>query len=243
MSDPIRRCLAALVAAAALGASGAAIGDEAAVRQLAEKTFPGAAVETMRRIQALGLYEVYIDGTIVYIDSDASFLLAGSLFDGPTLKNLTQDRLNQLSAIDFSALPLDLAVKTVRGRGTRVLVTFEDPNCVYCRALAKELAQLGDVTIYTFLYPILSPDSRDKSRAIWCASDRVAAWQRWMESRTPPTGPGLAKCDPPVDKVLALGKKWRIAITPTMFLASGRRLTGFMPAGTIEGALVAAAKH
>lgn len=106
--------------------------------------------------------------------------MAGTLIDGATMKNVTAERLQKLAAIKFSELPLELAVKRVHGDGKRVLASFEDPNCGYCKKLAKEMAKLDNVTLYTFLYPILSPDSLVKSKQIWCAADKGKAWNDWM---------------------------------------------------------------
>jgi thiol:disulfide interchange protein DsbC len=144
----------------------------------------------------------------------------------------------QLSAIDFGVLPLEQAIKQVRGNGKRVLVSFEDPNCGYCKRLGKELAQMKDVTIYTFLYPILSPDSHEKSRNIWCAKDKARAWNDWiLDGKVP----AAASCDSStIDRNIALGQKLRINGTPTMFLADGRRLGGYVPAATLEQALTEA---
>ena len=145
-----------------LAAAGLAQADEASVRKNVE-TFinnPSPIVETVTKMPYAGLYEVVLkSGELVYTDENVSFIMDGTLIDTKTRSNLTQARLQQLSAIDFSILPLDDAVKQVRGNGKRVIATFEDPNCGYCKKLAKELNGLKDVTIYTFLMPILSPDS------------------------------------------------------------------------------------
>jgi thiol:disulfide interchange protein DsbC len=148
------------------------LADEAAVIKKAVETKLARTVTSVTKTPYLGLYEVYVDGQIVYTDEKVSALLVGSLIDGKTMKNVTDERMQKLTAIKFSDLPLALAVKQVRGDGKRVFATFEDPNCGYCKKLAKDLAKLDNVTIYTFLYPILSPDSLEKSNQIWCAADK-----------------------------------------------------------------------
>jgi thiol:disulfide interchange protein DsbC len=139
------------------------------------------------------------------------------------------------SAIEFSALPLELAVTQVRGSGRRVFATFEDPNCGYCKEFARQLADTDDVTIHTFIYPILSADSRAKARAIWCAPDRAAAWRDWMTSgKSPPP----RRCDAhAIDEILALGRKLKIRATPTIFLADGERLSGLPDAMEFQMAI------
>ncbi len=147
--------------------------------------------------------------------------------------NITAERMQKLGSIKFSDLPLALAVKQVRGDGKRVFATFEDPNCGYCKRLAKETAKLDNVTIYTFLYPILSPDSLEKSNQIWCSADRAKAWNEWMLDGDAPGGKG--DCDTTaVKKSIEVGRKLAITGTPTIFFADGERITGVVPQAKIE---------
>ncbi len=188
-----------------------------------------------------GLYEVLIGGQIYYVDSDVTFVLAGRMFDPTTREDLTQKRLDVALKVDFKALPLAQAVKTVRGDGSRVLVTFEDPNCGYCKRLWQNMAELKNVTIYTFLYPILSPDSMEKSKAIWCSKDRAASWDEYMvQNKT--TAPAAADCKHPLEQNVALGRDLGINGTPTIVFADGTRSAGAMPVPAIEQRLAAAKK-
>lgn len=195
---------------------------------------PGVKADAVRRAGALNLYEVQIGGEILYTDEKATFLFNGDILDVKAKRNLTEERKLKLSQIKFSDLPLDLAVKQVKGNGKRVLVTFEDPNCTYCRKLAKELQGVNDITIYTYLYPILSPDSAEKSKNIWCAADRAKAWNDLMIDGKQPAS---ANCNHPTDKVVALGRKLNVRGTPAMIFADGSRTPGYMPAAMLEKAL------
>ena len=206
--------------------------DEASVKKALEGKL-GTPVTSVTKTPYLGLYEVYADGQIVYTDEKVSALLVGSLIDGKTMKNVTTERMQKLTAIKFSELPLALAVKQVRGDGKRVFATFEDPNCGYCKKLAKEMGTLDNVTIYTFLYPILSPDSLEKSNQIWCSSDKVKAWNDWMLDGKAPGGKG--DCDTTaVKKTIEMGRKLAISGTPTIFFADGERIPGAIPLDRIE---------
>jgi thiol:disulfide interchange protein DsbC len=190
-------------------------------------------VSSVTRTPYLGLYEVYVDGQIFYTDEKVSALLMGTLIDGKTMKNVTDERMQKLTAIRFSDLPLALAVKQVRGDGKRVMATFEDPNCGYCKKLAKDIAKLDNVTIYTFLYPILSQDSLEKSNQIWCAADKSRALNDWMIDGKAPVGKG--DCDTTaVRKTIELGRKLAINGTPTIFFADGERIPGAVPIAKIE---------
>jgi len=222
--------------AAALAFSMPTQADEASVKKALEGKL-GAPVTSVTKTPYLGLYEVYADGQIIYTDEKVSALLVGSLIDGKTMKNVTTERMQKLTAIKFSELPLALAVKQVRGDGKRVFATFEDPNCGYCKKLAQELRKLDDVTVYTFIIPILGQDSSDKSRAIWCSADRNKAWNDWI---TAGVQPGGGQCDTAaLQKNLDLANRYRIQGTPTMFFSNGERAPGYMVAAQIEQRLAA----
>ena len=231
-----RTAVLAVATVTGFAASLSANASEEAVRKNMEAFIGAPAVESVTKTPYGGLYEVLLkNGQLVYSDEKGSFIVDGSVIDMKTRRDVTQARLNELAAIDFSTLPLDQAIKQVKGKGTRVIASFEDPNCGYCKRLAKELAGMDDVTIYTFLYPILSPDSTSKSNNIWCAKDRAKAWNSWILDGKVPAD---ADCDVnTVAKNVELGQKLRITGTPTLFLAAGRRIGGYVPAAELEKAL------
>ncbi|GAB2181048.1 DsbC family protein [Denitratisoma sp. agr-D3] len=202
-------------------------GSEAAIKKSFEDRLK-IKVDKVGKAPIAGLYEVVAEGQIFYTDEKAGYFLHGNLFDIKTMKNLTAEK-------KFAMLPLDLAIKTVRGSGKNVLVTFEDPNCGYCKKLAKDLAKVKDVTIYTFLYAVLGDDSVTKSRAIWCAADRSKAWNDWMVSGTAPAAAG-AKCDADavLEKVSNLGQQMGVRGTPFLMFANGQQSPGYIPGSEIE---------
>jgi thiol:disulfide interchange protein DsbC len=228
--------------ALALAFSAAAVADEADIKRGMEAKL-GSKVESVTKTGVLGLYEVYTGGGIIYTDEKMTAMIVGgdlipsqlavNLIDLKSNKNLTEERMKKLTAIKFSDLPLERAVKQVRGDGKRILVTFEDPNCGYCKRLAKELQRLDNLTIYTFLYPILSEDSVHKSRQIWCSADRAKAWNDWMIDGKAPTA--KEDCDVGViAKNQEFGRKYSITGTPTLFFADGERVPGAVPLARIE---------
>lgn len=230
---PVVRSLALLMG---LVTAGFVQASEDEVKKGMESFIGSPAVESVARTPYGGLYEVVLkNGQLVYTDEKASFIVDGSIIDTKTRRDVTQLRMNELSAIDFASLPLNQAIKQVKGKGTRVVATFEDPNCGYCKRLGKELAGMDDVTIYTFLYPILSPDSTSKSNNIWCAKDRAKAWNGWILDGKVPAD---VDCDVnAVVKNVELGQKLRISGTPTIFLADGTRIGGYVPVTELEKAL------
>ncbi len=195
-------------------------------------------VESVTKTPLPGIYEVFGNGRILYVDENVSYLFDGDLVSLDRKASLTQERLSVLTAIKFDELPLDLAFKKVKGKGTRKLAYFGDPNCGYCKRFEQDLARINDVTIYVFLYPVLGPDSIAKAKSIWCSKDRAKAWDDQLVNNIAPTTPGT--CATPVDKVLAYGKQKNISGTPTIFFADGQRVPGAIPGEMIEQRLAAA---
>jgi thiol:disulfide interchange protein DsbC len=196
-----------------------------------QKKFPNAQFDSVRKAGYGNLFEVTGGGEIFYTDDKTTFLLVGTLVDTKTRENVTEARQRKLSAVPFESLPFDQAIKIVRGNGSRKIALFEDPNCGYCKRFEKELANVSDITIYVFLYPILSPDSTDKSASIWCAPDRQKAWLDYMVKDVSPTP---AKCPTPLDALLQFGQGKRITGTPTIFFEDGERVPGAMPMASFE---------
>lgn len=213
--------------------------DEASLKKTIEATYPKVRVQSVTKTPFAGLYEVFLDGQIIYTDEKFNFLIVeGRLIDPKNKRNLTAERMDELTRVDFSTLPLDKAVKVVKGNGSRKLVVFSDPDCPYCKKLEqKDLIGLTDVTIYTFLYPLegLHPDAANKSKAIWCAPDRNKAWQEWILNGQFPNG--AANCNTPIEEIAELGRKLGISSTPTLIFADGKRLLGAYPAKEIEKAM------
>ena len=207
-------------------------GDLAVRKALAERIPQMDKIDEVRPTPMAGLFEVRIGTDLFYTDAKGNYLIQGELFDTKARRNLTEDRITKLTAVDFAALPLKDAFTIVRGDGKRKLAVFEDPNCGYCKRFERDLQSVDNVTIYLFLYPILSPDSVEKSRNIWCAKDRVAAWQDYMvRDKTP----APAACDTSaLQRNLAFGKKYKITGTPTLIFTNGSRVPGAIGAQDVE---------
>ena len=221
-----------IVSAAALLAVSNAFADEAKIRRVVEAALGGARVEGVQPAPVPGLYEVRFQSRggpqVVYTDAEANYIIQGSVFDTRRRENLTEERLNKLSAIRFSSLPLDIAVKVQRGNGKRVLAVFSDPYCPACRQFEKTLAQMDDITIYYFMFPVIRPELADHSRAVWCSADRAKAWLALAARAKPEVPKGSADCDTPVERVLELGRSLGVNSTPTLFFTTGERARGGM---------------
>jgi thiol:disulfide interchange protein DsbC len=199
-------------------------------------------VEGIQPAPMPGLFEVRFQTQegpqLLYTDALGNHLVVdGSIIDVKSGRNLTEERLQKLTAIEFSALPLDLAVKVQRGNGKRVLAMFTDPYCPYCRRLEQSLLQIDDITVYVFMYPVIRPDYADHSRAVWCSPDRAKAWLELAANETPRVPAGGANCANPVDKVIELGKALRVTGTPTLYFANGERAGGGMEIGKLRAKL------
>ena len=233
--------LAPTIVAGLLACSlGTAFAQEATIRKnLAERLPSFAKIDEVSKTPMNGLYEIRVnDSDIFYTDAEGNFLLQGNLIDVRAKRNLTEERVEKLSAIDFEALPLKDAFKIVRGNGKRKLAVFEDPNCGYCKRFETDLQKINDVTIHTFLIPILGPDSVEKSKNIWCAKDKGKAWLDWMVRDQTPV---KASCDSTaLERNMAFSKKHKITGTPTVFFVDGSRVPGAISAQQVEQMLTTA---
>jgi thiol:disulfide interchange protein DsbC len=221
--------------------SGLAGANEAEVRKNMQVRYPGIPVESVVRTPMPGIYEVFANGVIIYTDKDVNYVIAeGRLVDAKSRTDLTAERLRKLQAIPFDSLPLQQSFKVVRGNGKRKLAYFTDPNCPYCKRLEQELVNLKDVTLHVFLFPILSDDSENKARAVWCSKDRAKAWADLMLKDITPKAP--AKCDAPMDKIVQYGQEKGIKGTPTLIFADGSRVPGTLPAADLNKLLEVASQ-
>ena len=228
------------VAQAPAGAPDAAV--QAAIRKaLAERIPKMPPIDEITRSPIAGLYEVRFNGTdIIYVDAAGDFLVQGSIIETRTRTDLTEQRMEKLLAIDFAQLPLKDAIVIKQGNGTRKVAVFADPNCGYCKRFERDLAAVKDLTVYTFLLPILGPDSTTKSRAIWCSKDAAVAWRAWMIDGQPaqrPLGPCDAKA---IERTVAFGRKHKINGTPAIVFEDGVRVPGAMSGADMEKRLVEA---
>jgi thiol:disulfide interchange protein DsbC len=234
----LKRKLAVLMATCLIASCvGAENTTEAGIRKAVEPLLGGAKIESIKETPYAGLYELHVGGSILYTDKKGEYLFQGRVIETKTAHDLTAARMDDLNKIKFSDLPLDMAIKQVHGDGKRVIAVFEDPNCGYCKRLRQTaLKDLNNVTIYTFLYNILSDDSFAKSKNIWCSADRGKAWDEWMvNGKMAPQAP--AACETPNDKVLALGQKLHIQGTPAIFFTDGSRIPGAVDQKALEAKL------
>lgn len=209
---------------------------DAAIRKVFATTYPSVKIVDVRPGPVEGLYEVFTGDNIVYANATGSLLFVGPLVDTATKSNLTNQRIDERNAIDFSTLPFDKAIKTVKGDGRHMLAVFSDPDCPFCKQLEQSIHTFDNVTIYTFLYPITSlhPDAANKARNLWCSADRAQAWQQWMiDGKAAPAVTESCKADP-IEELRALGQKLRVGSTPTLFFANGQRVAGTLTAEQLK---------
>jgi thiol:disulfide interchange protein DsbC len=229
---------AALACSAAAAAAPAA--DEAALKRLLEPKL-GVPIEGIQAAPMPGLYEVRFRTPqgiqVIYVDGTGTYVIQGKILDIRAERDLTEERLRKLNAIKFESLPLDLAVKVQRGNGKRVLAMFSDPYCPACRQFERSLAQMDNITIYVFMYPVIRPENIDHSRMVWCAPDRAKAWLELAAAPKPKLPDAAPGCGDPVDKVLQLGRSLGVNSTPTLILANGERLSGGLSAADLRDLL------
>src|SRR5215467_2717665 len=206
----------------------------ASVKKLLEAKFPGAPISNVSKSPYFGLYEAQIDDRMIYTDAKVNYVLVGSVYDTTTRTNLTEQRLRQLNRVAWDSLPLDLAIKKVKGDGSRKLAVFADADCPFCKRLETDMKGLDNVTIYTFLFPIdgLHPEAARKSAQIWCAPERVKAWDECFEACKLPNNKG--DCPTPIAQTAKLGEKYRVNATPTLVFADGTVVPGALPLSQLE---------
>ncbi|MCF8168048.1 MAG: DsbC family protein [Rhodoferax sp.] len=215
-----------------------AMAQEALIKKnIAERIPQLKSIDEVTKTAIPGLFEVRANGTdIYYTDTQGNYLIQGIMIDTKARRNLTEERVNKLTAIKFDALPLKDAFTIVRGNGNRKLAVFEDPQCGYCKRFERDLQKVDNVTVYMFLYPILGPESNEKSKAIWCAADRAKAWQDWMvRDQAIAAAPGTTTCDTSaLTRNVALGRKHKIEGTPTLIFSNDARIPGAIDARQVE---------
>ena len=228
-------CSFSAVALAVAAASLPAHADEAQIRKNITERLPDfPKIDEVSKTPIPGLYELRIGTEIMYSDERGDHVIEGQLIETRSRSNLTEARIEKLTAIDFASLPLKDAIVWKQGTGARKLVVFADPNCGYCKKFEKEMQQVKDVTVYTFLYPILGGDSPDKSRNIWCAKDNGVVWRDWMINGAAPAR-SMGQCDTAaLQRNVALGKRLRVNGTPALVFEDGKRVPGAMAPAQVE---------
>jgi thiol:disulfide interchange protein DsbC len=218
--------------------------NEQLIRRSLEPKLNGLKIDGVQPSPIPGLFEVRFRTAqgvqILYTDPKGENIVQGEIIDAKTGRNLTEERIGKLSAIKFDSLPLDRAVKIVRGNGKRVAAMFSDPYCPACQSFEQTLQQVDDITLYVFMFPVIRPERIDDSKSVWCASDRAKAWlDLALRRKAPPA----ATCDNPVESVVALGQSIGVRATPTIFFENGERQQGGMAVGDLRMRLDLAAKE
>lgn len=212
--------------------------ERAVKKRIEQRIGERAQVISVTKTPYSGLFEVHTDNNdILYTDRKAEYLFVGRILNTTTFEDYTKARVDQVSKVKFSDLPLESALKMVKGDGKRVIAVFEDPNCGYCKRFRNTLHELDNVTVYTFMYNILSEDSAEKSKNVWCSADRMKAWDDWMMANKVPAAAPASCLTNPNEKVFALGQKLKISGTPTVFFADGSRIPGAVDVKALEAKL------
>lgn len=242
--NPRRGRLPCLIVAASLLLSFPAHANEQVVRRFVQTRIPDAKIVSISKLPYGGLYEVAIRRagvpSVFYVDGAARLLFLGNVVEAGSDRDLTEERMARLSAIEWSSLPMKSAITIKRGGGRREIAVFSDPNCPYCERFERELVKLDDISIHIFMYPVIRPESVRQVKAVWCSPDRAKAWMELMFNRIEPRA--APDCETPVDDLLALGRRLGATATPTFFLRTGRKHSGAMPMAELAPLLDAAAR-
>jgi thiol:disulfide interchange protein DsbC len=228
------------------------LAQEAQIRKNLPARLPGfPAIDRVIKTPITGLYEVNVGTEVYYTDAKGDHLIQGRILATKTRIDLTAQRIEKLSAVPFDALPLADALVWKQGNGSRRLAVFADPNCIHCKRLEQELDKLQNVTVYVFPYPILGPDSEQKSNAVLCSSEPITAWREWMLKGVAPEAANPGACansqgnnqvSAQVQRNLAWGQKHRVRGTPAIFFEDGKRVPGGMSLQGLQRQLQSSAK-
>lgn len=215
--------------------------DEEALRKAIQPHFADSKIESLKKTPYLGLYEVVVGDEVFYTDDKANYFFFGHVIDTKTRTSMTSERIQEIKAarrVPLDSLPLQSAIKIVKGDGMRRVAIFTDPNCPYCKQLEKELLNVTNVTIYTLLYPVLK-GSMELSKKIWCSDNKIKAWDDFMLKGVAPTS---KDCETPLDVLVKSGQENKVSGTPTLIFADGSVVGGMIPAAAIEEKLESASK-
>lgn len=243
--NPSRKFRTMTAITATIAFSMAASADEQTIRQVFKTKLPSAQVISIEKLRYADLYEVAVQGNeghrVFYTDALGQIMLIGTLVETRTDRNLTEERLRKLSAIDWNQLPFQWAVTARRGDGRRQIAIFSDPNCPYCQKFEKDLATLDNVTVHIFMWPVIKPESVRQTKSVWCSKDRAKVWNDLMLKRVEPTAP--TDCENPIEELVALGRRLGATSTPTWFLPNGERYVGALPLSQVVPLLDATARR
>ncbi len=217
------------------------LADEAALRKAIQPHFADSKIESVKKTPYLGLYEVVVGDEVFYTDAKADYFFFGHVIDTKTRTSMTNERIQEIKAarrVPIDSLPLQSAIKVVKGDGKRRVAIFTDPNCPYCKQLEKELLNVTNVTIYTLLYPVLK-GSMELSKKIWCSDNQIKAWDDFMLKNVAPSS---KDCETPLDALVKSGHENKVSGTPTLIFADGSVVGGMIPATVIEEKLENASK-
>jgi thiol:disulfide interchange protein DsbC len=238
MNHLLSAMLIAFLSASALSSTAQASDKE--IRKSIETNFPGTKINSITQSPLSGLFEVVTESPqgplVIYSDSKGDYVMLGELLSVASKRNLTREKMDKLTEVKWDKLPLNNAIKVVKGNGARKLAVFTDPDCPYCKKAEVEINKLDNVTVYNFAYPLaMHPDAGRKAKLVWCSKDRAKAWQDLMLKNILPTG--KSDCDNPIDENLALGSKLRIDGTPALIFPNGKRIPGYVDANKLEAML------
>jgi thiol:disulfide interchange protein DsbC len=215
--------------------------DEEALRKAIQPHFAGHNIDSLKKTPYLGLYEVVVGDEVFYTDEKADYFFFGHVIDTKTRVSMTNERIQEIKAarrVSLDSLPLQHAIKIVKGDGKRKLAIYTDPNCPYCKQLEKELVNVTNITIYTLLYPVLN-GSMELSKKIWCSKNQIKAWDDFMLKGVAPSG---KDCETPLEALVKSGRENKVSGTPTLIFADGSIVGGMIPAAVIEEKLESASK-
>ena len=192
------------------------------------KMAPGAPVQSLEQTPIAGLYQVVVQGQVLYMTGDGRYIIQGDAFDVATHTPLNNVTLNRLRREAIAKLSPDLMIRFAPPHPKYTVTVFTDVDCPYCRAFhanIDKINKLGIAVDYLF-WPRtgLGTPSARKATDVWCAADRQAALTRAFEGDTP----RFTECKSPVAHDFHLGVDLGVDGTPTVIADNGMVLGGYV---------------
>jgi thiol:disulfide interchange protein DsbC len=213
--------------------TGLAGADEQVIKAALKKAFPDATIYSVRASSIPDLFEVEVEGKVLYVSGDGKFLLSGDLFDIESRTNLSEGPRGRAVSRQIDSVGESNMIVMGPDHPLRTISVFTDVDCPYCARLHLEVPQLTKqgVKVRYLLFPRngIGSQTYQRSVAVWCAADRVKAVGIAKSGGTL----DMKTCPNPVSEHYQVGERLNVSGTPTIFTDDGQKIGGYVPAARL----------
>ena len=190
-----------------------------------------AVVNSVTQTPVQSLYEiVFNNGKVVYMSEDGRYVFEGDLMDLAERQNLTENRRIAARGETFENIDVSKLIEYAPEKTEHVLYVYTDIDCGYCRKFHNQMKQLNDngIAVRYLAFPRagLGSPAYEAAESAWCSDDKKSALTAAKAGKSIPP----AVCDDRVAAQYELGKSMGVRGTPSVFLADGKEMGGYIPA-------------